>query len=88
MTVRWGIVTAGICSNDFVNAFNCFPGRGDQVVAAIAARDRRRAEEFADLHNIPTIFDSYEAMAKSTNVIGKHHFASLRIWVLSHDKIV
>lgn len=78
MTVRWGIVTAGRSSNDFVNAFNSFPEKGDQVVAAIAARDPRKAEEFADLHNIPIVFDSYKAMATSTDVIGQYYTYCLR----------
>lgn len=74
MTVRWGIVSAGKISSDFVNAINTYPGRGDQVIAAVAARDRSRAEEFAKLHNIATVFDSYQAMADSTGVVGKNIF--------------
>ena len=31
-------------------------------VTAVAARDPRRAAEFAALHNIPTVHDSYEAL--------------------------
>ena len=31
-------------------------------VTAVAARDQRRAAEFAALHNIPTVHDSYEAL--------------------------
>lgn len=68
MRIRWGIVSAGKISSDFVNAINTFPGKGDQVVAAVAARDRRRAEEFAKLHNVPTVFDSYQTMAKCDDI--------------------
>ena len=32
----------------------------DVVVAAVAARDRTRAEEFAKRHNIETVYDSYD----------------------------
>ncbi|XP_063821313.1 trans-1,2-dihydrobenzene-1,2-diol dehydrogenase-like [Ostrinia nubilalis] len=68
MTLRWGIVSAGKITNDFANAFNTFPDVGDQVLAAIAARDRSRAKEFATLHKIPKVFDSYEDMAKSNDI--------------------
>ncbi|KAL0851000.1 hypothetical protein ABMA28_006893 [Loxostege sticticalis] len=68
MTLRWGIVSAGKISHDFVNAFNSFPNVGDQVIAAIAARDRSRAEEFAKLHKIGKVFDTYTDMAKSNDI--------------------
>ena len=34
-------------------------------VTAVAARDRRRAEEFADRHDIATVLDSYSALCSS-----------------------
>lgn len=72
MTLRWGIVSAGNISHDFVNAFNSYPDVGDQVIAAVAARDRNRATEFATLHQIRKVFDDYEALAKSED-IGEHY---------------
>lgn len=71
MTIRWGIVSAGKISHDFVNAFNSFPDVGDQVIAAVAARDKSRAEEFAKIHKIPKVFGSYNEMATS-DAIGTH----------------
>ncbi|KAJ2951422.1 hypothetical protein O0L34_g13566 [Tuta absoluta] len=68
MKLRWGIVTAALISNDFVNALNSYPGKGDAEVAAIAARDKSRAAEFAKKHNIPKVFDSYQALAESKDV--------------------
>lgn len=68
MTIRWGIVSAGKICDDFVNAMNSYPDRGDMVVAAVAARDRSRAQEFAKRHNIPKVFGSYIEMAKSKDV--------------------
>ncbi|XP_059051166.1 trans-1,2-dihydrobenzene-1,2-diol dehydrogenase-like [Achroia grisella] len=68
MALRWGIVTAGKISHDFVNALHTYPNVGDQVVSAIAARDKGRAAEFAKLHNIPKVFDSYEALAVSKDI--------------------
>lgn len=68
MTIRWGIVSAGKISHDFVNAFNTYPDIGDQAIAAVAARDRSRAEEFAKVHNIKKVFDTYADLAKSNDI--------------------
>ncbi|KAI8422709.1 hypothetical protein MSG28_006475 [Choristoneura fumiferana] len=68
---------AGKICSDFVNAVNSYPGKGDQVIAAVAARDRSRAEEFAKLHNIATVFDSYQAMADSSGVVDVVYIGAL-----------
>ncbi|XP_046963654.1 trans-1,2-dihydrobenzene-1,2-diol dehydrogenase-like [Vanessa cardui] len=68
MTIRWGIVTSGKISHDFVNAFNSFPNVGDQVIAAVAARDKSRAEKFAKTHKIAKVFASYDEMARSSDI--------------------
>ncbi|XP_013197064.1 trans-1,2-dihydrobenzene-1,2-diol dehydrogenase [Amyelois transitella] len=68
MTIRWGIVCAGKICQDFVNAVNSYPDKGDQVIAAVAARNKERATEFAKQLNIPKVFDSYEAMAASKEI--------------------
>lgn len=65
MPIRWGIVSAGKISNDFVNAVNSYPDKGDMVIVAVAARDKTKAAAFAKLHSIPQVFDSYEALAAS-----------------------
>ncbi|KOB66089.1 Dimeric dihydrodiol dehydrogenase, partial [Operophtera brumata] len=41
-----------IC-NDFVNAVNSYPDKGDMVIVAVAARDKSKAAAFAKQHNIP-----------------------------------
>ncbi|XP_045779857.1 trans-1,2-dihydrobenzene-1,2-diol dehydrogenase-like [Maniola jurtina] len=68
MTIRWGIVTSGKISHDFVNAVNSYPDKGDMVIAAVAARDKSRAEEFAKTHGIPKVFATYADMAKSNDI--------------------
>ncbi|XP_028158765.1 trans-1,2-dihydrobenzene-1,2-diol dehydrogenase-like [Ostrinia furnacalis] len=68
MTLRWGIVSAGKICHDFVNGFNSYPDVGDQVIAAVAARDKSRAAEFAKLHNIPKVFGSYQELAQSKDI--------------------
>ncbi|KAL4716972.1 hypothetical protein ACJJTC_012783 [Scirpophaga incertulas] len=67
-TIRWGIVSAGKISHDFVNAVNSYPHKGDQQIIAVAARDKERATDFARLHNIPKVFDSYLDLAKSNDI--------------------
>lgn len=68
MTIRWGIVTSGKISHDFVNAINTYPDKGYMVIAAVAARDKSRAEEFAKTHNIPKVFNAYADMARSNDI--------------------
>ncbi|CAH4031288.1 unnamed protein product [Pieris brassicae] len=68
MPLRWGIVSAAKISHDFVTAFNSFPDRGDAVIAGVAARDKNRAIDFAKIHDIPHVFDTYENMANSSEI--------------------
>uniref|UniRef100_A0A2A4J2T5 Trans-1,2-dihydrobenzene-1,2-diol dehydrogenase n=1 Tax=Heliothis virescens TaxID=7102 RepID=A0A2A4J2T5_HELVI len=68
MTLRWGIVSAGKISHDFVNGFNTYPDKGDQAIIGVAARDKSRAAEFAKLHKIPKVFDNYQALANSSDI--------------------
>ncbi len=42
--------------------------RDDVVLAAVAARDRRRAEEFATTHGIASVFDSYDDVVDSPDL--------------------
>lgn len=37
-------------------------------VVAVAARNLQRAEEFAQKHNIPTVYGSYEELARDPNI--------------------
>lgn len=62
--LRWGIVSAGNISHDFVTSISILPA-GLHEVKAVAARDLNRAKEFAKLHNIPNAYGSYEELAKS-----------------------
>ncbi|XP_053612098.1 trans-1,2-dihydrobenzene-1,2-diol dehydrogenase-like [Plodia interpunctella] len=94
MTVRWGIVCAGKICHDFVNAVNSYPNKGDQVIAAIAARNKERATEFAKLHKIPKVYDSYEALAASADIdiayigaLNPDHYALSKLF-LEHGKHV
>lgn len=66
-TLKWGIVSAGKISNDFVVGLSCLPIEEHKVVA-VAARDLKRAEGFAKLHGIPTAYDSYIELAKNSEI--------------------
>lgn len=73
MAVRWGIVSAGKISSDFVSALASLPNT-DHKVIAVAARDLPRAKEFALKFKIPKYYDNYDQIAKDAD-IGKF-FAS------------
>ncbi|XP_060778828.1 trans-1,2-dihydrobenzene-1,2-diol dehydrogenase-like [Neoarius graeffei] len=67
MVVRWGICSAGKISHDFTVALKTLPPEEHQVVA-VAARDSKRAEEFAKKHCIPKAYGSYEDLAKDPEI--------------------
>uniref|UniRef100_A0A2K6UFL9 Dihydrodiol dehydrogenase n=1 Tax=Saimiri boliviensis boliviensis TaxID=39432 RepID=A0A2K6UFL9_SAIBB len=67
MAVCWGIVSAGLISSDFTAVLQTLP-RSEHKVVAVAARDLSRAKEFAQKHNIPKAYGSYEELAKDPNV--------------------
>ncbi|KPI94996.1 Trans-1,2-dihydrobenzene-1,2-diol dehydrogenase [Papilio xuthus] len=94
MTLRWGIVTAGKICHDFVNAFNSYPDKGDQVIAAVAARDKTKAAAFAKTHSIAKVFDSYQSMAASKDIdvvyigaLNPDHYELAKLY-LEHGKHV
>jgi dihydrodiol dehydrogenase / D-xylose 1-dehydrogenase (NADP) len=58
--LRWGILSAGKISHDFVLALSTLP-RSEQEVVAVGARDLRSAQAFANEQGIPIkAFGSYE----------------------------
>lgn len=63
IALRWGIVTAGKISHDFCVALSTLPFDEHQIVA-VAARDKEKAEEFAEKHEIPKAFGSYCELAE------------------------
>ena len=63
--IRWGIAGPGIIANKFAAAIQNVP---DAELVAVASRDGKKAEAFAQKHGIPMVFTGYEAMAKSDAV--------------------
>ncbi|XP_076144270.1 trans-1,2-dihydrobenzene-1,2-diol dehydrogenase [Alosa pseudoharengus] len=85
MATRWGICTAGQISHDFTVALKSLPPEDHQVVA-VAARSFPRAQDFAQRHNIPRVYASYEDLAKDTEVdvvyVGTIHPSHLPVSLL------
>ncbi|NIA24219.1 MAG: Gfo/Idh/MocA family oxidoreductase [Gammaproteobacteria bacterium] len=63
--VRWGIMGAGRIASSLVEAIRQVPG-GE--VVAIGSSSRERAKAFADLHDIPGWYGTYEEVARDPNV--------------------
>lgn len=64
---RWGICTAGTISYDFSVAVRILP-RHDHQLAAVAARNLERAQEFAKKFEIPKAYGSYEELANDPGI--------------------
>ncbi|KAK1161001.1 trans-1,2-dihydrobenzene-1,2-diol dehydrogenase-like isoform X1 [Acipenser oxyrinchus oxyrinchus] len=67
MATRWGICSAGKISHDFVVALKTLPREGHQVVA-VAARELGRAQDFANRHDIPRAYGSYQELAQDKDI--------------------
>ncbi|XP_064097020.1 trans-1,2-dihydrobenzene-1,2-diol dehydrogenase-like isoform X3 [Macrobrachium nipponense] len=67
MALRWGIVGAGMVSEDFTNALNFLPS-SSHVVAAVASRSLTSAKDFADRFAIPVAYGSYQDLARDPDV--------------------
>ncbi|XP_056652752.1 trans-1,2-dihydrobenzene-1,2-diol dehydrogenase [Monodelphis domestica] len=61
--LRWGVMSAGLISHDFVTALRSLP-RSEHQVVAVAARDLGRAQDFARRHDIPKAYGSYEDLLR------------------------
>ncbi|XP_012533545.1 trans-1,2-dihydrobenzene-1,2-diol dehydrogenase-like [Monomorium pharaonis] len=92
MTIlRWGIVSAGKISHDFVTALRSLPANEHDIVA-VAARQLSRAEAFAKLHEIKLAYDNYEKLATNKDIdivyVGAIHPAHFEIsmMMLKHGK--
>ncbi|XP_069763858.1 LOW QUALITY PROTEIN: trans-1,2-dihydrobenzene-1,2-diol dehydrogenase-like [Narcine bancroftii] len=66
MVTRWGICSAGRICHDFMVALKTLPTEDHQAVA-VASRDPSRARDFAERHEIPKSYGSYEELAKDPN---------------------
>ncbi|XP_063868417.1 trans-1,2-dihydrobenzene-1,2-diol dehydrogenase-like [Scylla paramamosain] len=67
MATRWGIISAGLTSSDFVSAMQVLPKEEHQVVA-VAARSLQDAKNFAAKFDIEKAYGSYSEVANDPNV--------------------
>ena len=67
MALRWGILSAGLISHDFVVGLKTLPETEHQVVA-VAARSLESASKFAETHSIPRHYGSYQELARDAEV--------------------
>lgn len=93
MALKWGILSAGKISHDFVNALQTL-NKADHQVVAVAARDLSRAEDFGKRFDIPQAYSSYLELAKDPSievvyvgVTNKQHYDTC-ILMLQHGKHV
>jgi predicted dehydrogenase len=62
---RWGVLSAGKISSDFVRAIR---GEKDVVLQAVAARDLTRAQAFADTLGFKKAYGSYAELVKDAEI--------------------
>jgi predicted dehydrogenase len=65
--IRWGILGCGAIAGDFVIGLKTLSKLGHKIEAA-AARDAKRAEEFAEKHEIGKSYGSYLDLVKDPNI--------------------
>jgi predicted homoserine dehydrogenase-like protein len=63
--LRWGIIGASRIGSDWIKCLADVPGAS---LAAVAARDMDRAQEYAEAHGIPTAYDSYQTLVDDPRV--------------------
>ncbi|CAG7556413.1 unnamed protein product [Fusarium equiseti] len=64
--LRFGILgAANIGPSGIINPAKSHP---EVVIQAVAARDRKRGEEYARKHNIPQVIDSYDALLNDPSI--------------------
>mmetsp|Transcript_50415 Transcript_50415/g.151864 ORF Transcript_50415/g.151864 Transcript_50415/m.151864 type:complete len:438 (-) Transcript_50415:282-1595(-) len=63
--IRWGILSAGKISSDFVKAIGITEGA---KASAVAARSHAKAETFASEHSIPAAYGSYDELLADPTV--------------------
>uniref|UniRef100_A0A6J0TQT0 Trans-1,2-dihydrobenzene-1,2-diol dehydrogenase n=1 Tax=Pogona vitticeps TaxID=103695 RepID=A0A6J0TQT0_9SAUR len=85
MATRWGICSAGKISHDFLVALKTLPS-ADHKVVAIASRDIKRSQEYAQHHGICKAYGSYEELARDPDVdvvyVGSVHTQHLPLTLL------
>lgn len=91
MALKWGILSAGKISHDFANAMGTLD-KNDHQIVAVAARDLKRAQVFANRFDIPKAYSSYLELAQNPDIevvyVGALHTQHLNtsLLMLEHGK--
>jgi len=93
LKLKWGILSAGRISFDFIKSMKNFD-TADHEIVAIASRNKTRGEMYAKKFNIPRVYNNYMDLAKDTEVnavyiatINPYHFAAVKL-MLENKKAV
>ena len=65
--LRWGVLSAGSISHDFVVGLKSLP-ESEHKVVAVAARSLESAQKFAAKHSIPRAYGNYEDLTKDEEI--------------------
>ncbi len=65
--MRWGILATGTIANKFADTVNAM-AESEAVLAAVGSRTEESARAFAEKHQIPNWYGSYEALAGAKEV--------------------
>ncbi|GAB1863402.1 Trans-1,2-dihydrobenzene-1,2-diol dehydrogenase [Camponotus japonicus] len=92
-TLRWGIAGVKRVSHIFVSALRILPANEHKLIA-VAAQEILLAQSFADMYNIPKIYDDYEKLASDADIdivfigtINSQRFDTVML-MLTHGKHV
>jgi len=85
LKLKWGILSAGRISNDFILSLNNFK-KEDHEVVSIASTNKTKAMQYAARFNISTYYGNYQDLANDPNVnavyvatINPYHFAAIKL---------
>jgi len=66
--IRWGIVSCGRISHDFVTAIRSLKPEENQTIAAVAARSIEDAKQFAEKHHVGKAYGSYDELIADPDI--------------------
>ena len=67
LVLRWGIISAGLISKDFITAVQSLKS-ANHLIQAVAARSLDDAKACAEKFNIPTYYNSYDTLIEDPQV--------------------
>ena len=65
--MKWGILATGTIAAKFAKTLSAMSGE-DEVLAAVASRDLRKAQAFAEMHHAAKAYGSYEDLAADPEI--------------------